>query len=188
MNEKTIYGFAPVGFGMLCVAVPLLRDLVIQERPGSGPVVAATGFGALLAACYIAMRATRMSWEEIGIRVLSAKSVVLGIGAGILVVAPIWRMPFLSLSGADWLLVAVAVEEVVFRGVLFAILRRAGGLPLAIGGSAVAFTFAHAASAGWLSLVLVALAGLFLGLLRAIRGDLWTSGFAHLVMDLVSLP
>lgn len=177
-----------LGFGILCVAMPLFRDLLVRERPGSGPVVAAIGYGALLAGCYIAMRATRMSWAEIGIRVLTIRSVVLGIGAGILVVAPVWRLPAISVSGASWLLLAVTVEEVAFRGVLYAVLRRIGGVPLAIGGSAVAFTVAHVASAGGPSLLLVALAGLYLGLLRAIRGDLWTSGLAHLVMNLVSLP
>jgi membrane protease YdiL (CAAX protease family) len=118
---------------------------------------------------------------------VTARSVVLGITAGILVVVPVWRLPIISVSGAGWLLVVVGVEEVAFRGVLFALLRQAGGLPLAIAGSAVAFTVAHAASAGGPSLLLAALSGLYFGLLRAIRGDLWTSGFAHFLMDLVSL-
>ena len=177
-----------VGLGILCGGIPLLRDLVVRPKPGSVAVVAAIGYGAVLAACYISMRATRMPWAEIGIRALSPRSIVLGIITGLLVIAPVWRLPVISVSRGAWLLVAVAVEEVVFRGVLFAILRKAGGIPLAIGGSALAFTVAHAASAGGPSLILVALAGLFLGLLRAIRSDLWTPGFAHLVMDLVSLP
>jgi membrane protease YdiL (CAAX protease family) len=181
-------GATLAGLGLLCAAIPLLRDLLVRERPGSGPAVAALGYAALLGAGYIAMRLAKISWAEVGVRALTLRSILLGIGAGIVVVAPVWRLPVISVSGASWLLIAVAVEEIAFRGVLYAVLLRTGGVPLAIGGSALAFTVAHAAGAGWPSLVLVALAGLYLGLLRAIRGDLWTSGLAHLLMDLVSLP
>ena len=185
---RAAVGSAVIGLGILCVAIPVFRDLLLQGRPGSAGLVAIAGYGALLSACFLAMRMTGMSWEEVGVRALSARSLAVGIIAGTLVVAPVWRLPLISFSDGTWLLIAVAVEEVAFRGVLFAILRRAGRLPLAIGGSAFAFTVAHAGSAGWPSLVLVALAGIFFGLLRAVRGDLWTSGFAHLIIDLVSLP
>lgn len=107
--------------------------------------------------------------------------------AGALMVAPVWRLPHVSGPGLAWIIVAVAIEEFAFRGVLFAMLRRAGGLPLAIAGSAATFTLAHVASTASPSILLVALAGICFGLLRAIRGSLWTSGVAHLVLDLVSL-
>ncbi len=175
------------GLGILCAAIPLLRALLVRERPGWGPLVAALGYGGLLGAGYVAMRVARISWAEVGARSLTVQSLVIGVGAGILVVAPVWRLPIFSLSGAGWLLIAVAVEEVAFRGVLYAVLLRIGGVPLAVGGSALVFTVAHAASAGGPSLVLVALAGLYLGLLRAMRDDLWTSGLSHLLMDIVSL-
>jgi membrane protease YdiL (CAAX protease family) len=151
-------------------------------------LVAVIAYGALLCACFFAMRVARISMAELGIPAVSIRSVVIGLVAGVLVVAPVWRSPAVSVSSAGWLVLAVAVEEVAFRGVLFAILRRVGGVPLAIGGSAAGFTMAHAGSVSWPSLVLVALAGLYLGLLRAMRGDLWACGIAHLLMDLVSLP
>jgi membrane protease YdiL (CAAX protease family) len=177
-----------IGLGLLCVAIPVMRDLVVRDRPGSGTALAAIAYTGLLCACFVAMRAGGIAWGEVGIRAVSIRSVVIGVIAGILVIAPVWRLPAVSFSSAEWLVLAVAVEEVAFRGVLFAILRRMGGVPLAIGGSAAVFTAAHIGSVGWPSLVLVALAGLYLGLLRALRGDLWTSGIAHLVMDVVSLP
>jgi membrane protease YdiL (CAAX protease family) len=180
--------FPLIGLGILCVAIPVLRDVLLRQGPGSAHVVAGVAYVGLMAACLVAMRMAGISRAEVGVRAVSIRSVVIGLIAGVLVVAPVWRLPAISVSSAGWLVLAVAVEEVAFRGVLFAILRRLGGLPLAIVGSAAVFTVAHAGSVGWPSLVLIALAGLYLGLLRAMRGDLWASGMAHLLMDLVSLP
>ena len=173
---------------MLFVALPLIRDLLIRRYPASGARLAALAHLGLLAVAVIAMRVGRVSAAEAGIRSLAWRSAGLGAIAGLVIVFPVWRLPFLSIGRLSWLLAVVALEEVAFRGVLFALLRRAGGLPLAIGGSALAFTLAHVGSAGVPGLTLVALAGLFLGLLRAMRGDLWTPAIAHLLIDLVSLP
>ena len=186
-NRESCVGSPLVGLGILCVALPVLRDAIVRQMPGSGPMVAAIAYGAMLCACFMAMRAAGISGAEIGIRTLTIRSVLIGVIAGILIVAPVWRLHVIAVSSAGWLLLAVAIEEIAFRGVLFAVLRRAGGLPLAISGSAAVFTVAHAGSTTWPSLGLVALAGLYLGLLRSIRGDVWAPGFAHLLMNLVSL-
>jgi membrane protease YdiL (CAAX protease family) len=162
------------------VAVPLLRDALVWEREGSGPAIAAVAYLGLLVASFNTLRIGGISAAEAGVRSVTWRSLVLGIVAGIFVIAPVWRLPHVSFFNAGWLLVAVIVEEVAFRGVLFAL------LPLAIGGSAATFTLAHAAS-GWPALLLVAIAGVYLGILRGIRGDLWACGIAHLLMDLVSL-
>lgn len=174
------------GFAMVCVAVPVLRDLLARQRPGSVTAVATVAYLGLLALSLVAMRIGGISATEAGVRSISWRSLIMGLVGGVLVVAPVWRLPHDSFVSAGWLVIVVVVEEVAFRGVLFAILRRAAGLPLAVGGSAAVFTGAHAAS-GWPALLLVALGGIYLGLLRAIRGDLWASGIAHLLMDLVSL-
>ncbi len=176
------------GLALICAAAPVLRDLLVRQWPSSAALVAAITYLGLLAACLITMRAASISAADTGIRPVTWRSLVLGAGAGILLVEPVWRQPSLTAASASWLLVAVVVEEVAFRGVLFAILRQVGGLPLAVLGSTVAFTAAHAGSAPLPTLALVALAGLFLGLLRAMLGNLWASGIAHVLMDLVSLP
>ncbi len=185
---RTSTRFSYIGLVLLSVAVPVLRDLLIRQRPAAAALVAATSYLGVLAASVITMRAVGISAADAGIRSLSWRSLVFGGVAGVLLVAPVWHVPSLTAASASWLFVAVVVEEVAFRGVLFAILRRVGGLPLAILGSTAAFTMAHVGSAPWPALALVALAGLFLGLLRAMRGDLWASGIAHFLMDLVSLP
>ncbi len=177
-----------LGISLLCIGVPVLRDLVIRQRPSAAALVAAIAYLGLLAASVITMRAVGISVANAGIRSLNWRALVIGGVAGGLLVAPVWHVPPLTAASASWLLLAVVVEEVAFRGVLFAILRRLGGLPLAVVGSTAAFTLAHIGRAGWPSLALVALAGLFLGLLRAMRDDLWAPGIAHFLMDLVSLP
>ena len=177
-----------LGIATLLVALPLMRDLLVRRYPESGARLAALAYLGLLAVAVIAMRVGGISAAEAGIRSLAWRSAGLGTIAGLVIVLPVWRLPLMSMARVSWLLAVVIVEEVVFRGVLFALLRRAGGLRLALGGSAVAFTLAHVGSAGVPGLALVALAGLFLGLLRAMRGDLWAPAIAHLLIDLVSLP
>jgi len=162
--------------------------LLLRQRPQDAAVIAAAGYMGLLIASLVTIRVAGISAAEVGFRTITSRSIVIGAIAGILVIAPVWHWPSFSMASPSWVLVAVMVEEVAFRGVLFALLRRAGGLPLAIAGSTVVFTVAHAGSAGWQGLGLVGLAGLYLGVLRTIRGDLWASGIAHFLMDLVSLP
>ncbi|GAC1482424.1 MAG: hypothetical protein PVSMB9_08140 [Candidatus Dormibacteria bacterium] len=177
-----------LGIALLCVAVPVMRDLLVRQHPGSGAVLAALGYLGLLAATLVTMRIAGISAADAGIRSICWRSAFLGVIGGVLLVVPVWRTPLVSVADMNWLLVPVVVEEVAFRGVLFAVLQRAGGLPLAVGGSAALFTLAHLGSAGLPGVALVALAGLFLGLLRALRNDLWAPGIAHLLMDLVSRP
>ncbi|MDQ6884393.1 MAG: CPBP family glutamic-type intramembrane protease [Candidatus Dormibacteraeota bacterium] len=185
-GDETSTRFRYMGLALLCVAVPVLRDLLIRQRLSSGAVIAAVANAGVLVVCLSTMRAAGLSALEVGIRSITRRSLLLGLVAGTLLVAPVWRLPLLTAPGASWLFVAVVVEEVAFRGVLFAILRRVGGLPLATLGSTAAFTMAHVGSAPWPALALVGLAGLLLGLLRAMRGDLWAPGIAHFLLDLVS--
>lgn len=161
--------------------------MVLRAHPPSGAPVAILGYVALLAAGYWYLQSTGLSPAAAGIRHISPASLLVGLAAGLLVIAPVWHWPLLSIGGGAWLAAVVTVEEIVFRGVLFAALQRAGGAPLAVGGSTFIFTLAHAASYPGPALALVALAGLYLGLLRALTGDLWASGIAHALMNVASL-
>jgi membrane protease YdiL (CAAX protease family) len=80
--------------------------------------------------------------------------------------------------------VAVSVgEEVAFRGALFAALEAVGGPVLAILGSTLAWTLAHAASHPLEFLPAVAAAGLLLGLWRWACRDLVGPIVAHVLAD-----
>lgn len=188
MRAEKIAVLCPAfGLGISSVAVPAVRDLLLRQHPVAAGLIAGIDYATLLLVALVAMRSAGISLSDAGIRPLSVLSVAIGVAGAFLAVAPVWHLSAPSPAAGGWLLLAVAVEEIVFRGVLFAALQRIGGMTLAVGGSAAAFTAAHAASAPWPSLVLVALAGLFLALLRSLRGDLWTCGIPHLLMDLTSL-
>jgi membrane protease YdiL (CAAX protease family) len=81
--------------------------------------------------------------------------------------------------------VAVSVgEEVAFRGALFAALEDAGGAPLAVVGSTLAWTAAHALSHSAQFLPAVAAAGLLLAMWRMVFKDLVAPVVAHVIADL----
>ena len=84
-------------------------------------------------------------------------------------------------------LAAVAVsigEELAFRGALYAALEEVGGAPLAVVGSTVAWTAAHALSHPPAFLGAVAAAGLLLGLWRWACRDLVAPIIGHVIADL----
>ena len=81
--------------------------------------------------------------------------------------------------------VAVSIgEELAFRGALYAALEEIGGAPLAVGGSTVAWTVAHALSHPPAFLGAVAAAGLLLGLWRWACRDLVAPIIGHVIADL----
>jgi len=88
---------------------------------------------------------------------------------------------------ASFAMVAVIIsvaQEVAFRGVLYAALDEAGGAPLAIVGSTVAWTAAHALSHPPAFLWAVAAAGLLLALWRWACRDLVAPIIGHVIADL----
>jgi membrane protease YdiL (CAAX protease family) len=75
------------------------------------------------------------------------------------------------------------VEELLFRGVLFALARRAWGGGSATAVSSTAFALAHAALYPWPVLLLGLVAGLLLGLWRLASDDLAGPILAHALAD-----
>ena len=75
-------------------------------------------------------------------------------------------------------------QEVAFRGALFAALDELGGAPLAIVGSTVVWTLAHALSHPPEFLGAVAMAGLLLALWRWACRDLVAPIIGHVIADL----
>src|SRR5712691_2973483 len=75
-------------------------------------------------------------------------------------------------------------QEVAFRGALFAALDELGGAPLAIAGSTVVWTLAHALSHPPEFLGAVAMAGLLLALWRWACRDLVAPMIGHVIADL----
>jgi membrane protease YdiL (CAAX protease family) len=89
--------------------------------------------------------------------------------------------------GLPWAFAAVAVsvgEEVAFRGALFASLEAVGGGAVAVLGTTLLWTAAHALSHPPAFLVAVAAAGLLLGVWRWVFRDLLAPTLGHVLADL----
>ena len=156
--------------------------------------LAATVPGAAIAAIVIggaALTVTMIGWpapklglgtSRIGLRILGGLAL-----AAVLLLPAAVRASEAPIVPASLALVAVVIsvaQEIAFRGVLYAALDEAGGAPLAIIGSTVAWTAAHALSHPPAFLGAVAAAGLLLALWRWACRDLVAPIIGHVIADL----
>jgi membrane protease YdiL (CAAX protease family) len=120
--------------------------------------------------------------SQLGLRVLGG----LALAAVLLLPAAVraGSAPILPASLALAALTISIAQELAFRGALYAALEEAGGAPLAIAGSTVAWTAAHALSHPPAFLGAVAAAGLLLALWRWACRDLVGPIIGHLIADL----
>ncbi|TAN34880.1 CPBP family intramembrane metalloprotease [bacterium] len=140
--------------------------------------------GAALAVAALGWPAARLGLgtSKLGLRILGG----LALGAVLLLPAAA-RAGAAPMLPAGLALAAVAVsigEELAFRGALYAALEEVGGAPLAVAGSTVAWTAAHALSHPPAFLGAVAAAGLLLGLWRWACRDLVAPMVGHVIADL----
>jgi membrane protease YdiL (CAAX protease family) len=150
-----------------------------------GVAVGAIVLGATaLALTVMGSPATRLGLgtSHLGLRILGglALAVVLLLPAAV-------RAGAAPVLPASLALVAVTIsvaQELAFRGALYAALDEAGGAPLAIIGSTVAWTAAHALSHPPAFLGAVAAAGLLLALWRWACRDLVAPIIGHVIADL----
>ena len=102
------------------------------------------------------------------------------------------HIPGLGRPGIPWLpwaLVTVLVasaEEAILRGVLFDRIARAGGIPLALAVTTVAFALLHVPLYGWHVVPLDLAVGLGLGGLRVATRSIAAPAAAHAVADLAT--
>ncbi len=120
--------------------------------------------------------------SRLGLRILGGFAL-----AAVLLLPAAVRAGEAPIIPASLALVAVIIsvaQELAFRGVLYAALDEAGGAPLAIAGSTVAWTAAHALSHPPAFLWAVAAAGLLLALWRWACRDLVAPIIGHVLADL----
>jgi membrane protease YdiL (CAAX protease family) len=120
--------------------------------------------------------------SRLGLRILGGLAL-----AVVLLLPAAARSSAAPILPASLALAAVAVsigEELAFRGALYAALDEAGGAPLAVVGSTIAWTAAHALSHPPAFLGAVAAAGLLLGLWRWACRDLVAPIIGHVIADL----
>jgi len=119
---------------------------------------------------------------RLGLRVLGGLAL-----AAVLLLPAAVRADSAPILPASLALAAITVsvaQELAFRGALYAALDEAGGAPLAIVGSTVAWTAAHALSHPPAFLGAVAAAGLLLALWRWACRDLVAPIIGHVLADL----
>jgi len=131
----------------------------------------AVGFGALLGAATIAV----------------PTAVLLMAGQYVLVPATQGAWLAATVRTSAFLLPAALWEELFFRGYPFAALQESAGWKWALAGTAFTFGLAHAQNVGATaeSVVIVIVAGYFLGLLRIVTGSLYATWAAHFMWNWV---
>jgi membrane protease YdiL (CAAX protease family) len=155
----------------------------IQAEPHLAVAALVLG-GAALGLVAVGWPADRLGLgtSRLGLRVIGG----LALGVVLLLPAAV-RSSAAPVLPAGFALAAVAVsigEELAFRGVLYAALDELGGAPLAIAGSTVLWTAAHALSHPLAFLGAVAAAGLLLAIWRWACRDLVAPVIAHVIADL----
>ena len=171
--------------GLIAIAVLLVewsRALVAQQP---GLTVAAL----VLGGCALAAMAVGWPAERLGLGTSRFGLMILGGLAlgGVLLLPAAVRPGAAPLLPASLAIAAVVVsigEELAFRGVLYAALEESGGAPLAIGGTTLVWTVAHALSHPPEFLGAVAAAGLLLALWRWACRDLVAPVIGHVIADL----
>jgi membrane protease YdiL (CAAX protease family) len=150
---------------------------------------------------YAAVPALLLGGIALGVAALGRRPDQLGLGTsrfglrviGGLALGAVLLLPAAARSGAVPMLpaglamaaVAVSIgEELAFRGALYAALEEVGGAPVAIVGSTIAWTAAHALSHPPAFLGAVAAAGLLLALWRWACRDLVGPIVGHVMADL----
>ena len=170
-------GLDPLGVGAVFGLALLLLAAAARGVPASTPGMTRIDLGRLSRAV------------AIGAAVGLALAVIAVIGPAL---GGSTRVPGLGRPDAmflPWALVTVLVasaEEAVLRGVLFSRLARAGGIPLAIGVTTVAFALLHVPLYGWHVLPLDLAVGLVLGGLRVATRSIAAPAAAHAVADLAT--
>jgi membrane protease YdiL (CAAX protease family) len=168
--------------GVYILLVEWTRALA-SNVPGAAMAAIVLG-GVALALVVIGWPASRLGLgtSHLGVRILGG----LALGAVLLLPAAV-RASSAPILPASLALAAVTIsiaQELAFRGALYAALDEAGGAPLAVIGSTVAWTAAHAFSHPPAFLGAVAAAGLLLALWRWACRDLVAPIIGHVIADL----
>ena len=153
-----------------------------MRTPGAAAIALVLG-GVALAIVAVGWRPQQLGLgrSRLALRVLGG----LALGAVLLLPAAARSGGPILPAGLAFAAIAVSIgEEIAFRGVLYAALEELGGAPLAIIGSTLLWTIAHALSHPLAFLGAVAAAGLLLALWRWACKDLVAPIIGHAVADL----
>lgn len=167
--------------GSYALTVEWSRVLVMREPYAAAPALLLGGLALALTALAFPPERLGLSRKRLGFRIIGgfALAAVLLLPAAVRSGAPLAPAGFAAAA------IAVSIgEEVAFRGALYAALEELGGPALAVLGSTVLWTAAHALSHPPEFLGAIAAAGLLLALWRWACRDLVAPVIAHVIGDL----
>lgn len=203
-----------IGASLLALAVVPALLYPFIRMPGSLTGTRLIAFGlmscaAMLIATAVTVRLFGESWRattRLGVDALGRGPLLGGLAAGWFAIAVpsgllIWAgaLRIVPAESGNWwegaglalaiLAPAALTEELALRGYAFSLLRRACGVTTAVLLTSAAFGFLHLFNPGVTaqSVVLVALAGVFLALVRLAFDSLWAAWLAHLGYNFVQL-
>jgi membrane protease YdiL (CAAX protease family) len=168
--------------GAYILLVEWTRALASNVPGAAVPVVLVGGAALALTVAGRPAASLGLGTSRLGLRILGGLAL-----AAVLLLPAAVRASAAPILPASLALVAVTIsvaQELAFRGALYAALDEAGGAPLAIAGSTVAWTAAHALSHPPAFLAAVAAAGLLLALWRWACKDLVAPIIGHVIADL----
>lgn len=169
-----------VAIGAYVLVVEWLRSLSMHVPYAAAPALIVGGAALTITALAFPLDRLGLSRRRLGLKVLGG----LALGAVLLMPAAVRSGAPLLPAGLAAAAIAVSIgEEVAFRGALYAALEDLGGVPLAVFGTTVLWTLAHALSHPPEFLGAVAAAGLLLGLWRWACKDLVGPVIAHVIAD-----
>lgn len=166
--------------GAFILAVEWTRALFMNVPYAAVPALLIGGGALTITAVVFPIERLGIGRKHLGLRVIGG----LALGGVLLLPAAVRTGAPLLPAGLAAAAVAVSIgEEVAFRGALYAALEDLGGAPLAIFGSTLLWTLAHALSHPPAFLFAVAAAGLLLALWRWAARDLVGPVIAHVIAD-----
>ena len=168
--------------GAYVLMVEWLRAVVMTLPGAAVPALVLGGLALAFAAFGLSPSRLGLERSRLALRILGGCA----LGAVLLLpgAARVTGAPMLP-AGLAVAAIAVSIgEELAFRGALYAALEELGGAPLAVLGSTLLWTFAHALSHPPAFLGAVAAAGLVLGLWRWACRDLVGPIVGHVLADL----
>ncbi len=169
-----------LAIGAFALSVEWVRALFMTVPYAAVPALLLGGAALAATALLFPMDRLGLSRTRLGLRVLGG----LALGAVLLLPAAVRSGAPLLPAGLAAAAIAVSIgEEVAFRGALYAALEDLGGAPLAVLGSTLVWTLAHALSHPPAFLGAVAGAGLLLALWRWACRDLVGPVVAHVIAD-----
>lgn len=162
------------------LAVEWVRALFMNVPYAAVPALVIGGGALAATAILFPLDRLGLSRKRLGLRILGG----LALGAVLLLPSAVRTgAPLLPTSLAAAAIAVSIGEEVAFRGALYAALDDIGGAPLAVFGSTVVWTLAHALSHPPAFLGAVAAAGLLLALWRWANKDLVAPIVGHVIAD-----